>query len=190
MRNQYFIILLALALNSCKKEKLINSLPEASEVGQNTLGFLVDEKVWVPKWNDEYGWGEHCEELTVSLVNDYIEISGGIKINGKRSYFLLHVGSMSKPVPFTTSGTIYLDDPEALFIKNGGNYSSTCGPSSAVSITITKFDSFNKIVSGKFEAQLGKVLITNLDMQDLYPHSPESISISNGRFDLHYDYCR
>jgi len=190
MRNQYFIILLALALASCKKEILVSSLPEATELGQNTVGFMADEKVWVPKWNDDYGWSEHCEELTVTLYNNYFEISGGIKINGNRSYFYMHVDSISRSTPFTTTGTISLDDPKALFIKNGGNYSSTCGPSSAVSISITKFDIVNKIVSGKFEARLGKVLITNLDMEDLYPHSPEFITISSGRFDVHYDYCR
>lgn len=189
MRNHYFIILLALALNSCKKEKLITSLPEATEVGQNTVGFIVEEKVWVPKWNDDYGWGESCEELTVSLVNDYIEISGGIKIHGKRSYFLLHVDSMSKTTPFTTIGTIYFDDPHALFIKNGGSYSSL-RPGSTVSITMTKIDSVNKFVSGKFEARLAKEMITNIDMQDLYPNSPDFITITSGRFDVHYNYCR
>jgi len=190
MRNLFFIILLAIALNSCKKEKLISSLPEATEVGQNTLGFLVDEKVWVPKWNEEYGWGELCEELTVSSNDNNFVILGGIGIKGKRSDFYLYVDSMSGTFPFSTTGTIALDDTDALFIKHGGNYNSTCGPSSAVSITFTKFDSINKIVSGKFEARLGKTLITNLDMQDLFPHSPDFITISSGRFDVHYNYCR
>jgi hypothetical protein len=190
MRNQYFIVLLALTLNSCKKEKLINSLPEATEHGQNTVGFIVEEKVWVPKWNESYDWGQQCEELRVSLVNNKFEISGGIMINGKRSDFYLHVDSMSAILPFTTTGIIDLQDSKGLFIKNGGGYSSTCGPGSNVSITITKFDNINKIISGKFEAQLGKILITNLDLEDLYPHSPGFITISDGRFDVHYDYCR
>ena len=192
MRNLYFILLLALTLNSCKKEILITSLPEATEVGQNSFGFLMEQNVWVPKWNDKSGWDLGCRELVVSfdLHLNTFQISAGITYKGKRSDFYMYVDSVSITTPFTKSAVISLSDSKGLFIKDGGDYSSICGPGSFVSITFTKNDTINKIISGKFEARLGKTMVTNLDLEDLYPNAPASITLSNGRFDVHYNYCR
>ncbi len=191
MRKLITINLLILVLFSCKKEKLISSLPEVTNSGQNSLGFLAEEKVWVPKWT-KYSWGENCEELAVQflLFNKQFELSGGIKINDKKSYFRLYIDSLFTTATYTSNCTISLDDSKGMFIQNGGDYDNVCGPGTLYKITITKLDTTNKIVSGLFQARLRKVLITNLDFQDLYPNSPEYIEIKEGRFDVHYDYCR
>lgn len=185
------ILIFTFLLFSCKKDKLTTSLPEATNSGQNILGFKIDSKNWVPNWT-EYSWGESCRELQAqfSTVNKQFELSGGIKINGEKSYFRLYIDSLCKEGTYTSNCTMSLDDSKALFIKNGGSYDNVCGPNTSCSITITKFDTTNKIVSGLFQARLRKLLITNLDLQDLYPNSPEFIEIAEGRFDVRYNYCR
>jgi hypothetical protein len=151
---------------------------------------MVEEKVWVPKW-DKYSWSENCEELEVQfLPNKQLEISGGIKINHKTSYFRLNVDSLFAAGVYTSNCTISLSDANGMFIQNGGDYDNFSGPNTSFNMTITKFDTTNKIISGIFQARLKKVLIMGVDMQDLYPDSPEFIEIKNGQFDVTYIYCR
>ena len=186
------ILIFCLLFFSCKKERLIKTLPPITSSGQNSLGFLVEENTWVPNW-EKYSWGESCKELSVEYLafNNQLEISGGIKIKDKRSYFRIFIDSLY------TSGIISpkwwrlsISDSKGMFIPNGGDYDNICGANSSCNLTITKFDTTNKIVSGIFQTRLRKVLITGIDMQDIYPNSPEYIEIKEGRFDVKFNYCR
>jgi hypothetical protein len=183
MRKLTFLILLINIFFSCKKEKLTITLPAITTSGSNTFGFLVEEKVWVPKC----GAGETCINLASFLPgNKQFELSGEIKIKGKESNFTLYIDSLFSEGTCSSYSVMSLADSKGIVVQNGGYYDNVCGPNTASYITITKLDTTNKIVSGIFQARLKKVLVTNLNFQDLYSNSPEYIEIKEGRFDMHY----
>lgn len=156
--------------------------------GQNTLGFLVEGKAWVPKW-DKYTPGEgggRKLNAQFNSLNKPFQLSAGIKINGKISYFQLYIYNLYATGTFTSNCTISLGDSNGMFIRNGGDYDNVCGPNTSFSLTIRKLDTTNKIVSGIFQARLRKRIIWNFNTQDIYPNSPEFIEIKDGLFDVRY----
>jgi len=187
------LILISLIICSCKKEKLIPSfsLPEITSSGKNTMGFIVEKKVWVPHW-EKYSWGEGCQELKAGYMRwkNRFELSGGIKIDGKKCYFDLYIDSLFEIGTVIANRTMYIMDDNGIFIQNGGYYGNVCAPNTSVDVIINRLDTINKIVSGIFGARLKKTLVMGGNMQDLYPNSPDYIEIKDGRFDVHYNYCR
>ena len=53
-----------LASNHCKKDPTSNAkLPPATQEGRNTVGFMIDDEVWVPYYKCRF-MGDPCGEIS------------------------------------------------------------------------------------------------------------------------------
>ena len=169
---------------SCKKEVVpVLNLPEESQTGKNTLGFLLNDKVWA-----NYGrrcttlGGCHDNKVTASLYKqpngDYdLSITGGFNADTIDQAFTIGMDNV------TAAGTYALDssakrlmrfesyESDPYYKEYHNRASNTCF------ITITKLDTITKIISGTFTG----VLYNSLSMSD-------SIKIEQGRFDSQLDF--
>lgn len=182
-----FILLLVFAFLSCRREKVPNlSLPSITQSGQNTLGFLIDSNVWV-------NYGRRC---TIAGCNDNkveahlyrqpngdfdLEVSAGYSVTSETidQMFFLYTTNV------TTTGTFFLDNTLGRGMKFiASNYTQSYKefknrfPNNCV-LTITKFDTTNRIIAGTFSG----VLYNPANQTD-------SVRIQDGRFDAQLDYRR
>lgn len=189
MKQQSFLILFSLCLTlfSCRRDKVPEfSLPLISETGKNTLGFLLDNKVWV-----NYGRRctiAGCKNNTVQA--DFFQQPNGDYILSVQAGYTISEPRLDQLFAFsttniTTTGTYSLDSTsghQVLFVENrsAGSYNDYNNrlPNN-FSITITKFDTINNIVAGTFNG----ILYNRLDQTD-------SIFVKDGRFDTKLNYIR
>ena len=163
-------------LSACKKSTIseLDKLPPASQYGANTFGCLVNGKAFLPKT-----WGflapykssadyipspigglviygryknDQGEYSMVGLITDSLEVSEGQTLKWNTRAPGNAVGFLDN----TPSGFIYTTDQ-----KSPGT------------LTITKLDLVNKIISGTFDF-------------DVSNSNGETVKITNGRFDIHF----
>jgi hypothetical protein len=167
----------AITFFSCKKESIpILSLPAITQTGQNTLGFMLNNKVWA-------NYGRRCvlfggctvNEVTAEREKRNLDYQLGISAG-------YNADTLDQALYIVTSniystGDYKLDSSSNHRIRflAGGNKSNkeyfNRLPNKCL-LTITKFDTINKIISGTFNA----TLYESLDIKD-------SIKIESGRFD-------
>ncbi|RPD47152.1 hypothetical protein DNI29_13470 [Hymenobacter sediminis] len=169
-------------LTSCKKEK-IDRLPEATQEGKNTAGFLTDGKVFKPQSGNGfipgtpvYGSREKNKGGTILTLSfaDYR--------SGRQSSVGIRLVDVHQP------GTYTLDQQETIIL--GGVSPSYLvyhndlidqraqfysGPSAPVIVTITRLDTIKNIVSGTFEGS------------PLEDGGSRTVSITQGRFDVKFE---
>ena len=176
---------IALLFDSCRKESVPNlALPAATQTGQNTLGFLLDSKVW-------NNYGRRCtiagcndNKVTAHLYKQpngdfYLEISADYTVMSEtidQSFFIYTTN-------VTTTGNYFLDtslNRGMTFIASRYNQTykeyKNKQPNNCT-LTITKFDTTNKIISGSFNG----VIYNPANLND-------STKIQDGRFDAYLDY--
>lgn len=158
------LVFLLLNLASCWKDTYDgNTLPPETQEGKNTFGCLVNGKVWV---------------ATVPS-NLYFQGRDGIVIIAKK-----YVSKVNQEISFglidTLRETQYdLNDKnhEAIYNDNIKNYIfRTDSLIYTGSLEITKFDTIEKILSGRFNFK------AKLDL----PTVDSVITISDGRFDFRF----
>jgi hypothetical protein len=178
-------VMILLTFVSCKKQGIPNlNLPLATTIGQNTLGFKVDNKVWT-------NYGRRC---TIGGCRDnnvlaylYKQPNGDFILGISAAYTVSSeaidqsFGIYTKNI--TTTGTFSLDSS----LGRGMNFVASSYTQSHKEyynkfinkcfLTITKFDTTNKIISGTFHG----ILYNYLNLND-------STKIEEGRFDSHLDY--
>lgn len=170
------LVVLLLLLSACKKE--ITSLPPATETGADTFGARVDSSFFVPQ-----GLGSiHDDNL---LKARYPLATHNLTINAR------NIASTPNEKEFeiflanvTTPGTYLLNTPtsQGSLGANYGYYVKRnvtpqnewmTNASYTGSVTITRLDTINNIVSGTFQ----------FNAINLY-NSPQPISVTDGRFDI------
>jgi len=161
----YFTLILFSFFTSCHDDdnQNPNVLPEATQVGANTGGTLIDGKVWVAKKEfPDLNPGGNNTEYNSNLEKEYKLriILNGINSNER---IILYI---EDNVEITQKKYLFINKNGASYDKNLQNFFSTKYESKG-SITITKFDKKNKFVSGifHFEAVNGngdgtKVVVT------------------------------
>lgn len=163
-----------LVLYACKKDEDAEpALPPATQEGRNTFGCKVNGQLWVnggDDWMAKYYWA------------DYIDSSGVFYLGGSSSKANTHseVGLVIEHLPFS-------DIINAPFQCKGwyrrviyqNNVSSTNKyiTDSIIpgTVTITKFDTINLIVSGTFNF--------NAKLEG----GTETVDVTDGRFDLRFN---
>ena len=179
---KHIIWLLSIAIvfcfAKCEKEKPIDSnnnipgLPPATQTGTNTLGFLLNGEPWVPKGNNG------TSNLTIRLDTG---------VNSRQ--FLIHAYRLL-PQNVTEFQISFRADNLPLFpvitnlfpigfvaFKDGFNCKRSTNDLSnfsSTSISISKNDKSNRIVSGIFKCTL------------FNPACADTIKITQGRFDMRY----
>jgi hypothetical protein len=175
---------------SCKKDDtgIIFTLPAKTQTGKNTLGFLLNSQVWT-----NYGKIYFLTAPSEQNITAYYPYNGGISIQADR--VLYKNGGLSSTETFTIAIEKTFTGTNSYNLSsndNGGvyytisdslreNYYCSSELSPSVNVTINKFDTTNKIISGEFFGKLYK--------QILYPPSinyNDSIIIDQGRFDVKY----
>jgi hypothetical protein len=172
---KYIVILVAfLGIMACKKsgsepDNAESQLPAETSIGANTFGALVDDKVFVA--NSISG------TLIKSKYYSVINIEGVDLISKQHVGLRLPVDSLN----FKAGLNTWHGYEFAYYQKQNGIetllYRYYYGYKGEV--YFTKVDTINKIVSGTFSFTVGY-----LPLQSSYPS--DSVSVSKGRFDVHY----
>jgi len=149
-------------------------LPNATQSGKNTLGFLLNGKPWTPQGFN--GTANLSIDFDKGVNNGIFGISTyRILSNDNRQYFGL---SVSDSLNFISTPKTYQLGNNSLFGVYFSNNSCTFDYFDNAIIrngilTLTKLDRTNRIVSGIFNATISK-------------SGCETISITEGRFDMKY----
>ena len=173
---------------SCKKElttaDLIAQLPPETQTGANTFGCLIDGKPFVPTGTGSFTYPDY------PVIGGYIgslPVSYGktnFYISARQPYFSidLYVRNVDKtgiyPLKFDTNSY-----PNVSYPKNYGNYTYTTATTSTQEcitkastyigqVEITKADTTNGIVSGKFS------------FKAINTATGKIVDITDGRFDV------
>lgn len=159
------LLLLLLMCVNClsfdiKPEK---ELPPATQEGKNTIGFLVDSEVWVPK-----------HSFSFPAMNGFYE-SGSLYLRanrGNKTQFGIDHGYITGlgTFPLTASDSAKLINA-FFYIDGKGRYTTSF--TSDGELNITKLDTLQKIISGTFYF-------------DAINEEGEIVEIRDGRFDLKY----
>ena len=169
--------LIAITFGSCEKGLLQNDnsipgLPPATETGAGTLGFLLNGVPWVPGGNT--GTLNLSIRLDTALNDNRFIIEASRSVSQNYTEFKM---SFRTNINFSFPGMINPSRFGFVSFKDEDNCTrSTNGVSniSNTSISISKNDKTNKIVSGAFECTI------------LNPACGETIKITKGRFDMKY----
>ena len=171
---------LPLLIVSCRKQTNsdqvndpVPGLPLATQIGANTLGFLLNGVPWVPAGNN--GTANLSIDFDPGFSNGIFGISAYRFITGSKSSFGIGVDSLNfLTVPFTRRLT-----PTSIYRAGFSKFDSCILYSHYDSVfsdgilTITKLDRTVRIISGEF----------NFNLSGL---GCDTVFITNGRFDLKF----
>jgi hypothetical protein len=167
-----------LAINSCKKDPTKNAvLPEATQEGKNTVGFILNDEVWVPygkcktlcnKISARYGFPD-AEEFGIDFQfkREKLGKTSGLTISSTLIGNITSLGDKIDSIGVNFQGE-----------NSNGNSDDYSRLQKGSSFNITKLDKVNRIISGEFE------FILNEDTG-----SGKQIILKNGRFDLKMNAC-
>lgn len=157
----FLLLLSILAFSTCRDE---DELPAITMEGKNTFGCLVNGKLWLR----EGRFGQSGTHADLQLASDTIGIN--LYASNANSSFIISIYDVpslqtNKPYDLAT-GKYYTSYVSWL--------SGTCDYDSikSGSVTLSKFDRTNNIISGIFE------------FTAYSPDCKETISVTDGRFDI------
>lgn len=161
------VALFSLLLISCKEE---DELPALTMEGKNTLGCLVDGKVWLP--TAKFNRGGIFSELQTSVDTIGINIYAD-NINDKDGLTIIFYDSPS----LRTNKLYDLVSPEFYVEYSKGENQKNCFYDKIVSghVILTMFDINKRIITGTFEFVVYGDLCS------------ETVTINKGRFDLSFN---
>ena len=191
MAFRYYRLLLLLPLlgmmKKCEPEPApAFTLPPATQTGTNTLGFMVDGRVW-----QNYGWLPHSASESANLTSAYFPVGSSPSFRlsagqyARNVYELLYVEldnlqragtyqSSATPVPGNSPPTLR----SMVFTDENTNttYSSEiAGRTNLATFTITRLDTAQHIIAGTFTGTLKNQVDTT-----------KTVQITEGRFDVKY----
>ncbi|MEI9945326.1 MAG: hypothetical protein WDN26_14060 [Chitinophagaceae bacterium] len=171
----YLLIISIFCNGNCRKNKIeSNGLPPATQEGKNTLGFLLNGETWEPKGSN--GTANLSIDFDPGFNNGILGIAAyRIITSNNREYFGIgikeNLNTYNAPATFSLSNSGLF---RLRFENNGCSYFSTDADTNVSgSLTLTKLDRTNHIISGTFNASVSKT-------------GCETINITEGRFDMKY----
>lgn len=171
-----------LCFAKCRKDKIPAAvLPLATQEGKNTIGFTINNEVWVP-YAKCAAFSNPCGEVSARYGS-----SGGASANGIGfSFFRVRNGKESSLIISSAFATITsvgekIDSISVAYLSENmnGNNGYFEGPLNGSKFYITKFDSLAQIISGEFELIL-------LEQNG----SGKTITLKDGRFDFKFNACK
>lgn len=171
------ILFSQMAFQGCNKEKM-ELLPEATQVGTNTLGCKVNSKNWVAQDSDEpfnrtkgvEGGYQYTETFDITRNNVWIRAR---RSDGSR--FQIYLRSVSKPGVYTfgfNTGTAPgVISPYNYGYYDDGSVSYLTSDQHTGTVTITRADTLTGVVSGTFE------------FKAYNSQTKQTVTITDGRFD-------
>lgn len=159
---------------SCSKE--VSELPPATQTGANTFGAKVNGKFWVPQGFGPLPANDILEARMAG--NDIVINARNFSSSPTETEFELRLINVTAPGIIQLNADVShptFENSYAYYVKrNFTPINEWITTSSATgSVTITRIDTVNMIVSGTFQ----------FDMINMY-NNPEPLSVTEGRFDL------
>lgn len=140
----------------------LDQLPPATQTGANTFGCLINGEPFVVS---------NTSNQTAIYQGGVLQIGGGIDNSIMDKHISINI---SAPINLNTPYDLtLLPNNLAIFVNNGEGCYYDYDHTTSGTLTITKFDQTNFIISGTF----------NFSTQT---NECENINITNGRFDLQY----
>ncbi|HRP57760.1 hypothetical protein [Agriterribacter sp.] len=174
-----------LASNHCKKDPAANAkLPPATQEGRNTVGFRIDDEVWIPHYECRF-MGNPCGEISARYgeSNGAAEHSFDFQILRQKNNKLSALTVSSSGTGTITSVGNKID---SIFVNYDDEKLSSdgyfIGPMPGSRFTITKIDFQNWIISGEFEFILR-------ERKDVGTLTDTFVTLKEGRFDLKFNAC-
>ena len=173
MRKLLLILITTFTLCSCDKDNdkptnPVSQLPPATQTGENTFGCLINGEPFVVSNTSNQTaiyqdgglliGGQKNINNNLTQVSMFISEANIGAIIAENNIYVLNSNSVPK-------GEYYIENQNCFYFTSS-NYSG--------SITITKLDNINFIVSGTFE------------FKSISDNCEGIIDITNGRFDLQY----
>jgi hypothetical protein len=161
-------------LAACNKK--VDELPPATQTGANTFGAKVDGTMWVPKGFGPFPANDILEARMTGT--SYLTINArNFASSPNETEFEILVAGITGPGTYALNNNVVLPASSSYgyYVKRNFTPENEWLTSSAHSgsVTITKLDTVNKIVSGTFQ----------FNALNLY-NTPQPISVTEGRFDL------
>ena len=166
------VCLCIMLISSCNKDPYQDGTPELPPItmeGKNTLGFLLDGKVWVP-------YQESSGIFTPTLIAVFDGFTNKLTIEAR----LKKSNNLIEQLNFS----IHLDIEGSYNIPNEGTAKffdhrfPACDEFRCVSedgtFVVSKFDKNNRIISGTF------------NLNNMATPCGDTIKVTDGRFDLKY----
>jgi hypothetical protein len=163
------VLIVLTSILSCTKTEEIDKLPPITMEGKNTLGFLLDGKVWVP-------YQESSGIFTPTLFAVFDQITNKLSIEARLKMNSQSDGQLNITVHLSNIGIYNVPSDATITFLNDTFF--TCEEyecnSNDCTLNISRFDENSRIVSGTF--CLKKMI--NL--------CGDTIQINDGRFDVKY----
>jgi hypothetical protein len=178
------ILLNMLLLIACRKKDTTPALPPETQEGRTTFGCLINNKVFVNEGSYQFGAPSFYSvnlqrgiNLNAFMIDAKQNISQaiGISIQQTIKVGLYSFNSSSCQASFTNG-----------FKKSVGCYYTSDTTKDIGTLEITKYDTIQKILSGKFNFILHKIYHTTSNGDTIKGSCDSIITITQGRFDLRY----
>lgn len=166
MKKLFLLLLTTFTLSCCNDDdnpqNPLDQLPPATQTGANTFGCLINGEPFVVS---------NTSNQTAIYQGGVLQIGGGIDNSIMDKHISINI---SAPINLNTPYDLtLLPNNLAIFVNNGEGCYYDYDHTTSGTLTITKFDQTNFIISGTF----------NFSTQT---NECENINITNGRFDLQY----
>lgn len=178
-------LLFVFALSSCETEG-VDALPKATQQGLNKMGCLLDGKAWLPYTDPVQQGGNQSPVVAYWRVHDQGRISLTLFFNRDRQPKLVDSSVSFFIRDIMGPATLALNRPANPQLTSAnpdyGTYSNhdetpdldyLTGPTATGQLTITRFDTTARVVSGTF-AFTGRA----------DDNSGRTVQVSEGRFDM------
>ncbi len=192
MAHYTYLLLLIISLISCKKDDtgMTFSLPAKTQSGKHNFGFLLNSSVWTNYGQVCFPFAGGCRE---NLKGFYYPSDGDIVIsadrvlnrNGSRNTTeTININLTTNFQGLKTYSTLFNDTIGfGYWLSEQGQADKTYLLSlvnPTFTITLTKIDTTQKILSGEFSG----ILFRRLSETSFATSLTDSIIISDGRFDI------
>jgi hypothetical protein len=177
MKNILIVLSVLFILGGCKKS--VDELPEATQSGANTFGLKLDGKFWVPQTFAGINAPILKAQLYGANANDLLITAQNFALEPLESQFSIYIKNITGP------GTYQLNQNTDIYPSAAANYAYyvrrkinplnewITSAQHTGSVTITKWDLTNSIISGTFEFNAGSM-----------DNFAEPITVTDGRFDI------
>ncbi len=176
MKKLTLLLCTALFLTSCEKD--IEALPDATETGANTFGAKVDGALWVPQ-KSALSSSDLLLEAVVNGTGTLLINARNFSASPNETEFEMVLKNFTGPGTYTLNSNTakypYETASYGYFIKR--NFMPLnewiTSSSNTGSVTVTKYDVANGIVSGIFEFNAKSIDST-----------APAMKVTDGRFDI------
>ncbi len=175
MKNILTAFLLTVLFASCKKE--ITELPPATQTGANTFGAKVDGNMWIPQGFGAFPANDILEARFTGPTSIMIN-ARNFSRSPTETEFEIYIANITGPGTFTFNTDVVRASATtnyAYYVKRELTPQNEWITTSTHTgtITITKLDPVNNIISGTFQ----------FNALNMY-NAPQPISVTEGRFDI------